>query len=139
MEAVIHTSGRPASMDSEYGPNCLTRPGDLPVLCHELTQLKQAGATQLTVLVGFHGDRILEHFKTMLTDMVEVNFKITHAQLEKGNRVLTSRGLRLEATSRLSTFSFVGGRAHLQPFAHRPHGQCHFREAKERMLLPHGA
>jgi choline kinase/ubiquinone/menaquinone biosynthesis C-methylase UbiE len=54
----------------------------LPIICHELTQLKHAGVTHVSVLVGFQGDKIREQVATMLPDIVDNNFKISYVQLE---------------------------------------------------------
>eukprot|EP00929_Paragymnodinium_shiwhaense_P045653 TRINITY_DN2329_c0_g1_i4.p1 TRINITY_DN2329_c0_g1~~TRINITY_DN2329_c0_g1_i4.p1 ORF type:complete len:734 (+),score=189.06 TRINITY_DN2329_c0_g1_i4:1-2202(+) len=80
--AVVLAAGRMSSMDSQAGPKCLIRLGDLPIIGHVLTQLKHAGVENVSVIVGYQGDKIQEQVKAMLPELEQGNFKVQYHQLQ---------------------------------------------------------
>jgi len=57
-QALVTAASRLSSLDSQSGPKCLIRLGDLPVICHVISQLSHSGIERAVILCGYQGKQI---------------------------------------------------------------------------------
>jgi len=75
-QALLCAASRLTALDSDAGPVCLIRLGDLPIVCHALVQLHHAGIERVVVLCGFQGEKIQEAVFERLPEEVQRALRI---------------------------------------------------------------
>lgn len=77
-QALVTAVQRHSSLESLSGPGCLIRLGDLPIICHLLTQLSHAGLDRAVILCGYQGAKIQqaveENLSTEFRDKMRLEF-----------------------------------------------------------------
>jgi len=62
-------------------PKCLIKVGEKPIINHQLDSLKNSGIDKITIVVGYHRERLIDHINTNYPSL-DVNFVINHHYFE---------------------------------------------------------
>ena len=62
-------------------PKCLIKVGEKPIINHQLDSLKNSGIDKITIVVGYHRERLIDHINTNYPSL-NVNFVINHHYFE---------------------------------------------------------
>jgi len=79
-DALVVAAAQLSSLDSLSGPKCLIRLGQLPIICHILSQLQHAGVKRVVLLCGFKGEKIQEVVERDLPQASKDALKIEYIQ-----------------------------------------------------------
>jgi len=62
-------------------PKCLIKVGEKPIINHQLDSLKNSGIDKITIVVGYHRERLIDHINTHYPSL-DVDFVINHHYFE---------------------------------------------------------
>ena len=62
-------------------PKCLIKVGEKPIINHQLDSLKNSGIDNITIVAGYHRERLIDHINTNYPSL-NVNFVINHHYFE---------------------------------------------------------
>lgn len=79
-DALVVAAAQLSSLDSLSGPKCLIRLGQLPIICHILSQLQHAGVERVVLLCGFKGEKVAETVERDLPADIKSALKIEYVQ-----------------------------------------------------------
>jgi len=80
-QALVTAASRLSSLDSQSGPKCLIRLGDLPVICHVISQLSHSGIERAVILCGYQGKQIQQAVERNLSSQFREKIKLEFIQL----------------------------------------------------------
>jgi NDP-sugar pyrophosphorylase family protein/SAM-dependent methyltransferase len=106
-DALVVAASRLSDLDSLSGPKCLIRLGNLPIICHVLSQLCAAGVERAVVLCGYKGERIKEAIERDLDQEIQDALQIEYLMVGEDWRQGSAYSVLRAQNSFTSTDKFL--------------------------------